>query len=241
VRLVPRDIVAKDISKYFGGIKALDGVSLEVSRGEVVGLIGPNGSGKSTLLNILRGHIKPDKGYIEIAGVDMRRISPEKLAKLGVASIYQFPKMIWDLTVVENVMLSTIRYLQDPWKAELLAIEFLKEVGLDQKAYVRASKLNRYEIRLAELARAIAMKPRILLVDEILSGLSEGEQKMIREIIKTYLAQSGATIIWVEHAIGSLIEEVDRLVVLNAGSVIADGEPRKVIRDERVIKAYLGV
>jgi ABC-type branched-subunit amino acid transport system ATPase component len=241
VRLVPRDIVAKDISKYFGGIKALDGVSLEVSRGEVVGLIGPNGSGKSTLLNILRGHIKPDKGYIEIAGVDMRRISPEKLAKLGVASIYQFPKMIWDLTVIENVMLSTTRYLQDPWKAELLAIEFLKEVGLDKKAYVRASKLNRYEIRLAELARAIAMKPRILLADEILSGLSEGEQKMIREIIKTYLAQSGATMIWVEHAIGSLIEEVDRLVVLNAGSVIADGEPRKVIRDERVIKAYLGV
>ncbi len=235
------DIVVKDVSKYFGGIKALDGVSLEVSRGEVVGLIGPNGSGKSTLLNILRGHIRPDKGYVEIAGTDIRRIGPEGLARLGVASIYQHPKMIWDLTVVENVMLGVIGYLQDPWKAELLAIEFLKEVGLVSKAYVRASKLNRYEIRLAELARAMALKPRILLVDEILSGLSEEEQRMIREIIETYLAQSRATMVWVEHAIGSLVEDVDRLVVLNAGSVIADGEPRKIIRDERVVKAYLGV
>ncbi|MEM4970358.1 MAG: ATP-binding cassette domain-containing protein [Sulfolobales archaeon] len=233
-------IAVRGVSKYFGGIRALENIDLEISSGEVVGLIGPNGSGKSTLLNILRGHIKPDKGYVEIAGVEIRRIGSERLARLGVASIYQFPRIIGDLTVVENVMLGVIGYQQDPWRAELLALEYLKEVGLERKAYVRASKLNRYEVRLMELARAIAMKPKILLVDELLSGLSEGEQRMVREILETYLAQSNATIVWVEHAIGSLVEDVERLVVLNAGSIIADGEPEKVIRDEKVIKAYLG-
>jgi len=234
-------LVVRGLTKHFGGIRALEDVSLEVSRGEVVGVIGPNGSGKTTLLNIIRGHIRPDRGYIEISGYRVNRMGAEKIARLGVASIYQFPKIVGDLTVVENVALGILGYQKDLWAAEMLALEYLKETGLGHKAYLKASKLNRYETRLAELARAIAMKPRILLVDEILSGLSEEEQRMIREILETYLAQSGASMVWVEHAIGSLVEDVERLVVLNAGSVIADGEPEKVIRDERVVKAYLGV
>jgi len=236
-----RAIEVRGVTKYFGGIRALEGVSLEISRGEVVGVIGPNGSGKSTLMNIMRGHIKPDKGYVEISGVRVDRAGPEKIARLGVASIYQFPKIVGELTVLENVALGALGYQKDLWMAEVLALEYLKEVGLAHKAFTRASKLNRYETRLVELARAMAMKPKILLVDEILSGLSEGEQRMIREVLETYIAQSGATVVWVEHAIGSLIEDVDRLVVLNAGSVIADGDPGEVIRDEKVVKAYLGV
>lgn len=230
-----------NVSKSFGGIKALNSVSLEVSRGEVVGLIGPNGSGKTTLLSILRGIIKPDSGRAEILGVDVRKVGADRIARLGVASIYQFPRVIRDLSVAENVALAILDYLGDTQYAELLAIEYLKEVGLGGKALERAERLNRYETRLMEIARAMAMRPRILLFDELLSGLSESEQANVREIVETYLAQSGATMIWVEHAIGYLVESVDRLVVLNAGSIIADGEPRKVIMDERVRKAYLGV
>lgn len=236
-----RVIRIHNVSKSFGGIRALDSVSLEVSRGEVVGLIGPNGSGKTTLLSILRGIIRPDSGRAEILGVDVGKAGADRIARLGVASIYQFPRVIRDLSVAENVALAIAGYLDDPQYAELLAIEYLKEVGLGGKALERAGRLNRYETRLMEIARAMAMRPRILLFDELLSGLSESEQWLVRETIETYLAQSGATMIWVEHAIGFLVESVDRLVVLNAGSIIADGEPRRVIMDERVRKAYLGV
>ncbi|HWQ16544.1 MAG TPA: ATP-binding cassette domain-containing protein [Sulfolobales archaeon] len=228
------------VSKWFGGIKALDNVSLEVSRGEVIGLIGPNGSGKTTLLNILRCLLKPDRGLIEISGVMLNGMDPERLADLGVASIYQFPRVIRDLTVVENVALAVLKRQKSLWRAELLAIEYLKDVGLGGKAYTMAARLNRYEVRLMELARAMAMRPRVLLIDELLSGLSEEEQRDIRELVRSYLDSSGATAIWVEHAIGSLVREVDRLVVLNHGSIIADGEPERVIRDQRVIEAYLG-
>ncbi|PWV37171.1 MAG: hypothetical protein DJ555_03400 [Desulfurococcaceae archaeon] len=228
------------VSKWFGGIKALDNVSLEVSRGEVIGLIGPNGSGKTTLLNILRCLLKPDRGWVEISGVRLNGMDPERLADLGVASIYQFPRVIKDLTVAENVALAVLKRQKNLWRAELLAIEYLKDVGLGGKAHMLAAKLNRYEVRLMELARAMAMKPRVLLIDELLSGLSEEEQREIRGLVRSYLDSSGATAIWVEHAIGSLVREVDRLVVLNYGSLIADGEPEKVIRDQRVIEAYLG-
>ncbi len=234
------EIRIAQVSKWFGGIKALDNISLEISRGEVVGLIGPNGSGKSTLLNIVRCLLRPDRGWVEISGVRLDSKGPEKLVDLGVASIYQFPRVVRDLTVAENVALAILKRQRDLWKAELLAIEYLEDVGLGGKVFEKAAKLNRYEVRLMELARAIATRPKILLVDELLSGLSEEEQRSVKEILRNYIEDAGATAIWVEHVIGSLVEEVDRLVVLSSGSIIADGDPERVIRDQRVIEAYLG-
>lgn len=219
---------------------ALDNISIDVSKGEVVGLIGPNGSGKSTLLNIVRCLLRPDRGWIEVSGERLDNKGPEKLVDLGVASIYQFPKIVKDLTAAENVALALLKRQRDLWRAELLAIEHLKDVGLGSKVFEKAARLNRYEVRLMELARVIAMRPKILLVDELLSGLSEEEQREVKEILSIYIEDTGATAIWVEHAIGSLVEEVDRLVVLNSGSIIADGDPESVIRDQRVIEAYLG-
>ena len=225
-----------NVSKRFGGVQALKDVNLQVDRGEFVGLIGPNGSGKTTLINVVTGLYKPDTGKILFEGLDITSFPSYRLCKLGIARTFQIPQPFNNMTVLENVLVAS-EFCSSGDLAYVM--EILEEIGLKDKADVLAEKLSLVEKRLLELARALAMKPKLLFVDEILAGLRESEINRVTRILSE-LNENGITIVWVEHRVHELIKFVRRLVVLHQGLVIADGEPHEVINNKLVVEAYLG-
>lgn len=232
---------ARGVSKAFRGVQALAGVDLEVRRGEILGLVGPNGSGKSTLINVASGHFRADSGRIAFEGRELGALQAHRIARTGLARTYQIPRPFAHLSVLENVALPAMfgRDTLERTEAESEARRWLAFTGLADRATALPGELNLHQRKFLELARALASRPSLLLLDEVLSGLTHAEIDGAIRLIRAIRAQ-GTTIVFVEHVIRAVMELTDRIVVLSYGRVIAEGSPREVMRRPEVITVYLG-
>jgi branched-chain amino acid transport system permease protein len=234
-------VVASDVTKHYGGVRALDGVSLTVHEGELVGLVGPNGSGKTTLVNLLSGLVRPTSGAITVGGVDVAQLPPHRIAHVGVARTYQIPRPFASMTVRDNVAMA-IMFGRSPRGLEAArhaAEEHLALVGLANLADALPGEVNLHERQLLEMARALATRPRVLLLDEALAGLNPVEVDNAVAVVRRIHA-SGVAIVLVEHLLRVVNQLATRIVVLDHGRVLAEGDPGTVMADPDVIRAYLG-
>lgn len=236
-----RVLEAIEITKRFGGLVAVNRVSMHVNEGEIVGLIGPNGAGKSTFLNAISGLNPPTSGTVQFFGKKITGISPEKMCHLGMAKTFQIPQPFPKMTAFENVMVASVygspKRVKDPVENALIQLDF---VEFPLSPDIVSDKLNAVELKRLDLARALASSPKMLLLDEIASGLTEGELNDLILIIKK-IRDYGISILIVEHIMHVIINLCDRLVVINYGNKIADGITHEVIRKPKVQEAYFGV
>jgi branched-chain amino acid transport system ATP-binding protein len=232
------------LSKNFGGLKALHSVSLSIREGEFVGLIGPNGSGKTTLFNIISGHLKATSGRIVYNGEDITTLRPDRICKSGIARTFQIPRPFKGMTVDENIITAVLFGDGDnvAGESELLrkAEHYKQLVGLDVNSATMPGELTAVDLRRLELARALATKPKLILMDECMSGFNPEEIDKASLMLKKIHENMGITIIWVEHVMAALMNHVKRVFVLEYGELIAEGVPSDIARDERVIEAYFG-
>jgi ABC-type branched-subunit amino acid transport system ATPase component len=245
---------ARDIGKQFGGIKALDGVSLQLRAGEVHGLIGPNGSGKTTLLNLLSGYYQPDAGSIRLGGAELSKATVQHRAFIGVARTFQKPRLLPTLSVLDNAVLGAWPHARSGFMATAWglpavaredrvlrahAAELLHGVGLGHVLQRRANLLSHAEQRFLEVARGLAQRPRFLLLDEPAGGLTEQEIEHLAAILRT-LRNGGIGVLLVEHHTDFVFRVCDRVTTLNVGRMIRHGTPAEVRADPEVIRVYLG-
>jgi len=231
------------VSKYFGGLAALKEVDLRVNEGEFVGLIGPNGSGKTTLFNVLTGVFKPTSGKITFLGQDITGLTPDRICHLGIARTFQIPRPFKTMSVLENVMAGVLfggGQAVRSVDAGQEALKCLDDTGAKVDEATMPAELGVVGLRRLELSRAWATRPRLLLMDEFMSGLNVEEISEAASMLKRIRDKVGLTIVWVEHIMGPLMNLVERVVVLDYGEVIADGDPLTVSKNEQVIEAYLG-
>jgi branched-chain amino acid transport system permease protein len=236
-------VECRTVSMVFGGNRAVDNVSLSIRSGEIVGLVGPNGSGKTTLFNLISKVYEAPSGDILLNGRSLRGLRPDSVSRLGVGRTYQIPRPFADLTVEENVLIPLLfRDHASPTiaAATAQAREIAVFAGLADRLAARADMLSLQEKKALEFARALAGKPKLLLIDEVASGLTPAEVHRFIELLRQVRDVYGITIIWVEHIFWALAEIVDRLVVMENGLILADGPLQEVVRHDRVIKAYLG-
>jgi branched-chain amino acid transport system permease protein len=231
----------KDVHLSFRGVRALDGVDLDVRAGEILGVVGPNGSGKSTLVNAISGFYRPHQGRILLAGEDLVKLDAHQIAQIGVARTYQIPRPFQHLSVLENVALAGMFGASRLGKeaAHHDAAYWLDFVGLGARSSALPRQLNLHQRKFLELARALAPRPKLVLLDEVLAGLTPVEIDNAITLIRQIRAQ-GTTVIFIEHNMRAVIELTERLFVLNYGKVIAHGSPREVMRQPDVVAAYLG-
>ena len=230
-----------DVRLGFRGVQALDGVSLDVREGEILGLVGPNGSGKSTLVNAISGYYRPQSGHILFAGEDLVKRDAHRIARLGVARTYQIPRPFPTLSIIENVALAATfgAAALERKAAYREAGHWLEFVGLADRSAALPSALNLHQRKFLELARALAGRPRLVLLDEVLSGLTPAEITSALALVRE-IRRRGTTIVFIEHNMRAVLDLVDRLVILNYGKVIAEGNPQEVMRQHDVVTAYLG-
>lgn len=230
-----------DLEKHFGGVHALAGVSLTITRGESVGLVGPNGSGKSTLISVLCGAQRPTAGEVRLDGVRVDRLDPHELSHLGVARTHQIPRPFASMTVQDNVAVACMfgRVGQTLADARSSAEEHLDVVGLGAQADALPHEINLHERQLLELARALATRPMLLLLDEVLAGLNPAEVDEALGVLRK-IREGGTTILMVEHVMRAVTGIAERIVVLDQGTKLADGTPDLVMNDPAVAQAYLG-
>lgn len=234
-------LVVEGLSKSFKGVLALDGVSLNVRRGEILGLLGPNGSGKSTFINVVSGHFPSSDGRILFDGRELTDLPAHRIAQSGIARTYQIPRPFPHLTVLQNVSLAAEFGVDHPGKqaAEAEAWRCLAFTGLADKAHALPDDLNLHQRKFLELARALASRPRLVLLDEVLSGLTPSEIEEAIALVRR-IRDRGATIVFVEHVMRAVMALADRVAVLNHGQLLAIGPAQEVMRDPEVVKAYLG-
>jgi len=232
----------EDISKDFGGLRALANVSFALEEGSILGLIGPNGSGKTTLFNVITGFLRPTSGRVIFGGDDITGNAPYKACKAGIARTFQLNKPFSNMTVLENVMVGLlngkepVRSMKDA-RAESEAI--LATTGLAEKRLTRSGRLGLVDRKRVELARALGAKPKLLLLDEMMTGLNLREIEDVMKLVQG-IRNSGTTVIVVEHVMKAVLGISDKVMVLSAGQKIFEGTPREVINDKQVIEAYLG-
>ena len=229
----------QNVSRTFGATRAVDNVSFKVQPGELLGLIGPNGAGKSTLFNLIAGVMPPSGGQIRLDGADVTGAKSHEMARAGVARTFQIPKPYRQLSVIENVMISAFLRERSVAAARDLADSTLTDLGLAPYRDRPASELTVGLLKRLEVARALAMRPKLVLFDEIMAGLTPTEVGAMTEIVAGLPAR-GITVIWVEHVLYAIMKTATRMVVINRGSVIAEGAPADVASDPLVVKAYLG-
>ena len=229
------------VSKRFGGLLAVSDVSFSLAEGEILGLIGPNGAGKTTLFNIVNGVYGADQGTITFAGKDITRISPDKVVHRGLARTHQIVKPLNDLTLLDNVTVGACfgREYLDLHDARKVALEVLQQVGLGDRVNTMARSLTIAGKKRLEVARALAAKPKLLLLDEVLAGLNPTEIAQMIELIRK-IRDSGISVFMIEHLMQAIMSLSDRIVVLNLGRKLAEGRPDEVVHNSDVVEAYLG-
>jgi branched-chain amino acid transport system ATP-binding protein len=236
----PALLEVESLTKRFGGFMALHEVTIHVKAGERFGLIGPNGSGKTTLINCVSGSLPIDGGHIRFEGREISALPPHRRTRLGIVRSFQIPKPFGSMTVLENLEIP-LEYAANERSdaADADAMEILRSIGLEGKAHLRPAGLTQIEMRKLELARAIAARPKLLISDEAMAGLSHAEVDDILAILFR-LNERGITIIMIEHIMRAVMRFSERIVVLDAGERIAEGTPDEIVRHPGVEKAYLG-
>ncbi len=233
----------KGITKRFGGVAALNGVDATVAKGEILGVIGPNGAGKTTLLNCISGVYKPDAGDVRWQGKSIKGLAPHRVAKLGIGRTFQIVKPFGSMTVRENAAVGALfgsgEARRGPKEAFADADRVLELVGLRPKADLAVTALTIPDRKRLEVARAVATQPKLLLLDEVMAGLNSVEVDQALEMVRAVHA-TGVTVVLIEHVMRVIVGVCTRAIVLDFGQVLAEGEPEVVLRDERVIQAYLG-
>jgi len=227
------------VTKRFGGITANRGISFDVAPGELVGIIGPNGAGKSTLFEIISGFYRPEEGDVRLDGVRLTGLSPDRVCRLGVARTFQKLRPFAGLTVLGNVMVGALTRTKDVRHAREQAREIVARVGLEDKADAHARTLSTGQRKRLELARALATRPRLLLLDEVTGGVDQRTIPALVQLVRE-LHASGLTLLVIEHNMRVITAVTQRIIALHLGEVIADGPPDVVARDRAVVEAYLG-
>jgi branched-chain amino acid transport system ATP-binding protein len=238
---MPIQLQLNNVSKSYGALKAVDGVNIAVEDGEALGVIGPNGAGKTTLFNLISGDVAPTAGRIVFAGTDISAMAPHARSRLGIGRSYQIPHPFANMSVFENLLVGAIFGGSTTERESYTRCSNVLEVtGLYHKANVPARTLTLLQRKRLELARALAMRPKLLLLDEIAGGLTEYE---CGELVKTIqdIHSHGTTIVWIEHIVHALVSVANRLVVMNFGQVLAEGDPHAVMADARVREVYMGM
>jgi branched-chain amino acid transport system ATP-binding protein len=230
-----------NVSKFYGALKAVDDVSVAVESGEALAVIGPNGAGKTTLFNLIAGDVAPSRGRIAFEGADMTAMAPHARSRLGIGRSYQIPHPFANMSVFENLLVGAI-YGGGAAERESYrrCAEVLEITGLYDKANVPARTLTLLQRKRLELARALAIEPKLLLLDEIAGGLTEYECGELVKTIKAIHAR-GTTIVWIEHIVHALLSVASRLIVMNFGQILAQGDPHEVMKDARVREVYMGM
>jgi branched-chain amino acid transport system ATP-binding protein len=229
------------VSKHYGALKAVDNVSVAVETGEALAVIGPNGAGKTTLFNLISGDVVPTNGRIDFQGSEVTAMPPHGRSRLGLGRSYQIPHPFANMSVFENLLVGAIYgggiSERESYKR---CSDVLKVTGLYDKANMTARTLTLLQRKRLELARALAIQPKLLLLDEIAGGLTEYE---CGELVKTIkeIHRRGTTIVWIEHIVHALVSVASRLIVMNFGQILAEGEPREVMADSRVREVYMGI
>ncbi len=229
------------VSKSYGALKATDNLSLTVAEGEALGVIGPNGAGKSTMFNLITGDVAPDAGRVVFAGTDITALPAHARSRLGIGRSYQIPQPFTNMTVFENLLVGAIfGGRQRERESYERCAQVLEMTDLINRANVPARTLTLLQRKRLELARALALNPKLLLLDEIAGGLTEHETHALIGTIRTIHAR-GTTIVWIEHIVHALVSIASRLVVMNFGQKLAEGPPQTVIADARVKEVYMGI
>lgn len=232
-------LTCQSVTRRFDGLVANKDVTIHIKRGELLGLIGPNGAGKSTLFNLIAGAYPPTSGRILFEGQDITGMPAARRCHLGIARTYQVPRSFDSMSVIENVVVGALVRHPRALKARVKAYEILDYVGLTGRTGQNAGELTPPEKRRLEIARALATGPKLLLLDEVLTGLTPSEAKAGVDLVGR-IRDSGVTVVMVEHVMEVVMPLVDRAVVLNLGEVLAEGSPADVVRNPAVIAAYLG-
>jgi branched-chain amino acid transport system ATP-binding protein len=229
----------RGVSKHFGGLRAVHRVSFGLEQGEILGLIGPNGAGKTTLFHVISGFLAPDEGRVTYAGEDLAGLRPHDVCARGMVRTFQIARPFLRLSVLENVIVGALERVRHRRQAVAIAEEVLTLTGLADKAAARGHGLTLPDRKRLELARALATGPKLLLLDEVMAGLTPTETARLIELIRTVHAR-GVTVLLIEHVMKAVMSLSQRVLVLSYGELIAEGRPGEIVRNPQVIEAYLG-